>query len=453
MFTTAEHYFPRNKGTTITELKMNGSNAIPEMHMAGNVAENWIFWKKRFLNYIKAAEITKKEEATQCALLLHLIGPEGNRIYSTFVFAQNETDKLAPLIKKFDDHFLPRENTSFERYKFFIMRQNGSTIEQFVTALRDQANKCKFDQLKDGLIKCMLICGVNSTEMREKLLEDDSLTLEQAIHKCNAIAEAKEQSTQIRDGNKEQDNVHAIHKTGNRENLQATTSRRSHTYNRPDDRDHSRSRQRTRSSSRSSKYSNRPTTGSGKTIYNCRNCSKSHLVRQCSAYGKECSSCGKLNHFAIACRSRNVRTISKDQNSDIRELNFTQLHIDSIEVYNIDKITKSWVTDLEINGKIFRFKIDTGADANVIPLTYVNKLGLPESIVEPSTICLRSYTGDKLDVIGTCWLYCQKDEKNYTIPFYVINTDNALPILGLETCILLNLIKRIDAMQKLFPPL
>lgn len=188
-----------------------GSNAIPEINMSGNVAENWEFWRKRFLNYIKAAEIDKKQEATQCALLLHLIRPEGRRISTTFTFEENEQDKLTVLINKFNQHFLPRQNLSFKRYKFLPMRQNHLTLEQFITTLRDQANKCKFGKLKDSLIKYMITCGVNSNEIREKLLQNDEASLEDAIKICSAIIEAREQSTKISNGNSaEQENIQTI---------------------------------------------------------------------------------------------------------------------------------------------------------------------------------------------------------------------------------------------------
>lgn len=74
-------------------------------------------------------------------------------------------------------------------------------MEQFVTTLRDQANKCKFGELKDSLIKSMITCGVNSTEIREKLLQNDEASLEEASKICNAIYEDKEQSTKMANGN------------------------------------------------------------------------------------------------------------------------------------------------------------------------------------------------------------------------------------------------------------
>ena len=36
----------------------------------------------------------------------------------------------------------------------------------------------------------------------------------------------------------------------------------------------------------------------------CRYCSGNHVPRQCPAYGKTCTRCGKMGHFRKVCRSK-----------------------------------------------------------------------------------------------------------------------------------------------------
>lgn len=62
--------------------------------------------------------------------------------------------------------------------------------------LTEQTQKCKLRDLQDSLIKCMITCGVQRNEMREKLLQNDSLTLEEAIHQCK-VEKAKIQSKEM----------------------------------------------------------------------------------------------------------------------------------------------------------------------------------------------------------------------------------------------------------------
>ncbi|CAL1678219.1 unnamed protein product [Lasius platythorax] len=78
------------------------------------------------------------------------------------------------------------------------MRQKGGqSLEQFVVELTEQAQKCKLNDLRNSLIKCMITCGVQSNEIREKLLQDDSPTLEEAIHQCKVMEKAKIQSKEM----------------------------------------------------------------------------------------------------------------------------------------------------------------------------------------------------------------------------------------------------------------
>jgi len=43
------------------------------MSYQGNVAENWSFRKQRFVNYLIATELSKKDDKTKCAQLLTLM--------------------------------------------------------------------------------------------------------------------------------------------------------------------------------------------------------------------------------------------------------------------------------------------------------------------------------------------------------------------------------------------
>ena len=40
----------------------------------------------------------------------------------------------------------------------------------------------------------------------------------------------------------------------------------------------------------------------------CIRCKLNHPQRKCPAIGKKCKKCGKMNHFARACISKNVQT-------------------------------------------------------------------------------------------------------------------------------------------------
>jgi hypothetical protein len=166
------------------------TNAVPRVHLNNgeNPAEQWTEWLSSFKIYLIASGVNKKSEKIQIAQLLHFAGWEIQKIHSTFTFTQEEENKLEEVIKKFNAHFTPRKNLTFERYKFFTMRQaEEMTTEQFITDLRRQSKVCSFGDLYDQLIKLMLICRTNNGEIRLRLLQEEEADLQKAIKTCNII--------------------------------------------------------------------------------------------------------------------------------------------------------------------------------------------------------------------------------------------------------------------------
>ncbi|KAJ8963729.1 hypothetical protein NQ317_012201 [Molorchus minor] len=174
---------------------------VPPMQTGGNITENWKFWKQRFLTYLRATEICKKEGATKCAQLLTLIGDEGMHIYNTFVIPDDQKDDLDYLILQYDSYFNPRRNLAFERHKLLICKQKeAQTIEQYATELKNLAKACELGELKDSLTKDILICGIKCENLREKLLEKDVDSLDEAISICINVENTKERNRQITNG-------------------------------------------------------------------------------------------------------------------------------------------------------------------------------------------------------------------------------------------------------------
>src|SRR3978361_1051261 len=103
-------------------------NALPSLNLStGNPVEQWEQWLSRFKIYLTATEVDKKAETIQIAQLLYFAGPDLQKIYSTFQFADNEINKLQRVVGKLNKYFKPQENLNFLRYKFFASRQGDSS--------------------------------------------------------------------------------------------------------------------------------------------------------------------------------------------------------------------------------------------------------------------------------------------------------------------------------------
>lgn len=110
------------------------------------------------------------------------------------------------------------------------------------------------------------------------------------------------------------------------------------------------------------------------------------------------------------------------------------------------QVTNLWETELKIQNKIIKLKIDTGAMANVLPLNIFEVLELSKDIIKNTQVRLQSYTGGSLNVIGKCILSCYKNNVITDLEFYVVNS-NTPAILDLNSSVQLNLIKKIESIE------
>ena len=150
----------------------------------GSTAANWRTWVSAWKNYTLATKLDKEEEERQVATLLGVIGKEANKVFRTFTWAsEGDAKKIAPILKKFEDYCIPRENTIYERFLFFRRDQRESeTVDQYVTELRQIAANCDFESLTpDQLPRDRLVTGTRNGEVRANLLKEKKLTLEKAL--------------------------------------------------------------------------------------------------------------------------------------------------------------------------------------------------------------------------------------------------------------------------------
>ena len=95
-------------------------------------------------------------------------------------------------------------------------------------------------------------------------------------------------------------------------------------------------------------------------------------------------------------------------------------------------------SDLLVNDIHVSFKLDTGAECNVISLGLANELNAQ---VQPTSIPLKSFGGHQLDTVGKCVLDTKVKEAKGSTPLeFYVPRDNVRPLLGLKSCLDLELI-------------
>ena len=176
-------------------------------------AITWKKWQQIFEIYMTAARKTEANDDVKTSLLLHAIGPEGIEIFNTFTFTEEEVSKYTSTLAKFQAHFVPKVNLTYERHRFFTRNmQVGESIDKYVTDLRILARTCAFGTLGESLIKDRLVCGVGDTGQTERLLRVSDLDLEKALDICRASEASKEELRKIEGAEHSVDAVQIPHK-------------------------------------------------------------------------------------------------------------------------------------------------------------------------------------------------------------------------------------------------
>ena len=105
----------------------------------------------------------------------------------------------------------------------------------------------------------------------------------------------------------------------------------------------------------------------------------------------------------------------------------------------------AWFSTVTVGGSSLKFKLDTGAEANVLPLMISVYSELPhKSPLMDTSVVLSSYGDFRVKPEGKVTLACEAQGLKESLPFFVAAV-NSPPILGLSACSKLNLVKRVES--------
>ena len=172
--------------------------------------------------------------------------------------------------------------------------------------------------------------------------------------------------------------------------------------------------------------SRRPKLPCSKLPFNCSKCGTKHLLKSCPAFGKLCLACKGKDHFARMCsqmKSRVHAVTPSDQGaiggveSEVQpDLGEQELFIRTVT--SAPRVADSaWFSNLLV-GTLIKFKLDAGAEANVLPLSVYAKLRNKSPLSETSVI-LSSYGDFKVKPEGALNLNCEARGMTANLPFFV----------------------------------
>ena len=249
-----------------------------------------------------------------------------------------------------------------------------------MTTLKNLSFSCELDALRETMVKDVMIAGlnINYAYIREKLLLEDPKSLEDACKIAKSMERSKEECKELTRG---------------------------------EDTDINLLRQNQFRNGRNEKF-----------IKECHYCGGNHKIRQCPAYGATCKSCNKPNHFAKVCKAKGkINVIKENEYNCDKDSSF---YFNSISISEeINMIENSWNILIKIRGRNIYFQIDTGAQANVISMNTLKKLGLTAKNITKTNVRLSTLNGNTLPIIGIILLTCKYKSVDYELNFFVIETD------------------------------
>ena len=380
-----------------------------------NLQEEWRKFRQH-ADLMFAGPLNKNSEAEKCAYLLIWSGEKGREIYNTWDLTVEDSKKLEVLRINFERYTTPKKNTLFARYVFQSRKQQeGEQFETFVTDIRTLVKDCLYKEPEE-MVRDRIVCGIISQDAREKLLQmGEQLTMQRAIEIVVTHDATKQQLAAMQ----KEETVEVINK---RRTESSETNRRFQHFN-----------STTKPQEERSQKSD---------THDCGNCGQRHGKKACPAYGKQCRYCAKMNHFSIVCRSRRyTRSKAVHQIEEADELNSSFI-IDMIADGKDHPDTVYANINIE-TGDVLRFKIDTGAQANVIPYHIYMKMTSPPQL-KPGKSSLYGYAGQRINVKGTMNLTCSYKTLHYQGTFYVADTQShSQPVLGLQASLQLQIIKMV----------
>ena len=392
-----------------------------------NIADNWKRFSQKFDVFLTASNLKEKPEETQIAVFLNLVGDDGLELYNSFTYTDEEKKTVKGITKKFDDYCTPTANVTFERYKFnSICQKEGQTFDSFLTELRKAVKTTNYKD-PDDMIRDRIVMGVCEKSTQERLLRESKLTLTKAIDFCRATEVSKSQAKVLQS-----------------EVLVNAVGR--------------------------SSFLKREEQGK-----KCKFCGYIHSRNKCPAFNKTCAKCQGRNHFAAMCPNgvkedrqrnngskdfgrkqyrkvheveRNEEVVESDSDSD------SEFYVNSVNligyVNSTDQKATVWSQKVNIaDSELVNFKLDTGAEVSVLPLTTLRKCNL-ENQLKPTKVCLVSYGSSdfKIKPEGKVSFLCKANGNEAWVDFVVVNVDNQLPLLGLTACLALKLIKRLASISQ-----
>jgi len=334
-----------------------------------NVSDEWIFWKRCFENFLSVLPTADNTEANKLLLLTSHLSPTVYKLISSCT-------SYAAAISKLDSTYVKKKNLIFARYLLSTrLQQSGQSIDDFLLSLEELAKECDFqavdaEKYRDESIRGSFIAGLSSSTIRERLLENSELSLQQALDQARALESAHRNANSYANASS---SLNAV------DDLKISPLKVDYVQ---DD------------------IHNAAITKS-KTNFSCYFCGGSrHERAKCPARSSQCNTCGKMGHFSRVCRSNRTHL------STICTTNPT------LAVTKNDQISIARSSmDVYLGHSKFRALVDTGSTSSFIQKSIVQSMSL--KTVPCSMNVFLASNSNQMHILNKCTVTLSTKTREY----------------------------------------
>ncbi len=379
-------------------------------------AEDWDSYVERLDQYFEANDVD--DAGKKRSILLSVCGAKTYNLVRSLTApakpAEKSYDALTALLKK---HYNPRPSMIVQRFKFNSrVKQTGESVADFVAELRRLSEHCQYGAVLDDMLRDRLVCGVNDSRIQRRLLgEEDGLTFKRAMDIATGmelaeknVADLQQGATQsVADSFKQGATLPTVHKLQSGRQQWARGQSSGQTRN---------------------------TTAQGANQSECFRCGGYHDATTCRWKGATCHRCKKKGHLARRCQGRasnnggstpdaqsNAHFLSGEESENTSSVPEAYQPVYGLyTVKDRDPKTKPIMVELLINNRKCELELDTGAAVTVINEETHKNLCSRSSTLEPSSCSLRTYTGERVKVLGKVTVPVQYGAQEYKLTTLVV---------------------------------
>lgn len=330
----------------------------------------WKHWLRTLNAFIRAMESPSDE--SKLDILVNYISPS---VYEFIVDAKTFDSAVALLT----EIYVKPPNEIFARHLLATRRQNqGESIDEYLQSLKALATDCNFVNVlaiiyRDESIRDAFITGLQSTFIRQRLLENKTLTLQRAIELARTLDSAHRDSEQYisRPATNTAMAPPSLQVASTSPAPEVAVERMNPTID----------------------TTNAELAAATRSKFKCYFCGgiTRHSRQSCPAKTSTCRKCQKRGHFAKVCMS--------SQNSETLAAASMPI-LSTISATTNSKQLSSATVKVEVAGKMVNALIDTGSTDNFISQEVAARLKL-QITAKVGTISMASSV-HRSEILGVC---------------------------------------------------